>query len=75
MVQNDNVTEHTQTGRPYILANLEDAEAAEAAEEALAMIAGGETLNGAIKLVCFDEAPTVDLDIYFMGAEIGRYGG
>ena len=49
--------------------------AEEAAEEALAMIAGGDTLDGAIRLVCFEDAPAVDLDLYFLGVEIDRYGG
>lgn len=74
-VQHETVTEYTQTGRPFIMPNLEDVEAEEAAEEALAMIAGGDTLDGAIRLVCFEDAPAVDLDLYFLGVEIDRYGG
>ncbi len=63
------VTANTQTARPFILPDLEDPDADEANEEALGMIAGGETLDGSIMLECREDAPPVDLKIYFLGVE------
>lgn len=63
------VTANTQTARPFILPDLEDPDADEANEEALGMIAGGETQNGSIMLHCREDAPPVDLKIYFLGVE------
>lgn len=63
------VTANTQTARPFILPDLEDPDADEANEEALGMIAGGETQDGSIMLHCREDAPPVDLKIYFLGVE------
>ena len=63
------VTANTQTARPFILPDLEDPDADEANEEALGMIAGGETEDGSIMLHCREDAPPVDLKIYFLGVE------
>ena len=63
------VTAKTQTARPFILPDLDDPDADEANEEALGMIAGGETLDGSITLECREDAPPVDLKIYFLGVE------
>ncbi len=63
------VTANSQTGRPFILPDLDDPDADEANEEALGMIAGGETLDGSIMLECREDAPPVDLKIYFLGVE------
>lgn len=63
------VTANTQTARPFILPDLEDPDADEANEEALGMIAGGETQDGSIMLHCLEDAPPVDLKIYFLGVE------
>ena len=63
------VTANTQTARPFILPDLADPDADEANEEALGMIAGGETLDGSIMLECREDAPPVDLKIYFLGVE------
>ena len=65
----EGVTANTQTARPFILPDLEDPDADEANEEALGMIAGGETLDGSIMLECREDAPPVDLKIYFLGVE------
>lgn len=65
----EGVTANTQTARPFILPDLEDPDADEANEEALGMIAGGETLDGSIVLECREDAPPVDLKIYFLGVE------
>lgn len=63
------VTANTQTARPFVLPDLEDPDADEANEEALGMIAGGETQDGSIMLHCREDAPPVDLKIYFLGVE------
>lgn len=63
------VTANTQPARPFILPDLEDPDADEANEEALGMIAGGETQDGSIMLHCREDAPPVDLKIYFLGVE------
>ena len=63
------VTANTQTARPFILPDLENPDADEANEEALGMIAGGETQDGSIMLHCREDAPPVDLKIYFLGVE------
>lgn len=63
------VTANTQTARPFILPDLEDPDADEANEEALGMIEGGETQDGSIMLECREDAPPVDLKIYFLGVE------
>lgn len=63
------VTVNTQTARPFILPDLENPDADEANEEALGMIAGGETQDGSIMLHCREDAPPVDLKIYFLGVE------
>jgi len=68
-VECNGVSADTQTARPFILPDLENPEQDEANDEALAMIAGGETLAGAIRLDCFEDAPPVDLTIYFLGVE------
>lgn len=65
----EGVTAKTQTARPFILPDLDDPDADEANEEALGMIAGGETLDGSITLECREDAPPVDLKIYFLGVE------
>lgn len=65
----EGVTAKTQTGRPFILPDLEDPDADEANVEALGMIAGGETLDGSIMLECREDAPPVDLKIYFLGVD------
>lgn len=65
----EGVTAKTQTARPFILPDLDDPDADEANEEALGMIAGGETLDGSIMLECREDAPPVDLKIYFLGVE------
>ena len=65
----EGVTAKTQTARPFILPDLENPDADEANEEALGMIAGGETLDGSIMLECREDAPPVDLKIYFLGVE------
>lgn len=63
------VTANTQTARPFILPDLENPDADEANEEALGMIAGGETQDGSIMLHCREDAPPIDLKIYFLGVE------
>lgn len=63
------VTTNTQTARPFILPDLDNPDADEANEEALGMIAGGETQDGSIMLHCREDAPPVDLKIYFLGVE------
>lgn len=65
----EGVTAKTQTARPFILPDLNDPDADEANEEALGMIAGGETQDGSIMLHCREDAPPVDLKIYFLGVE------
>lgn len=65
----EGVTAKTQTARPFILPDLDDPDADEANEEALGMIAGGETMDGSITLECREDAPPVDLKIYFLGVE------
>ena len=65
----EGVTAKTQTARPFILPDLENPDADEANEEALGMIAGGETQDGSIMLHCREDAPPVDLKIYFLGVE------
>lgn len=65
----EGVTAKTQAARPFILPDLEDPDADEANEKALGMIAGGETLDGSITLECREDAPPVDLKIYFLGVE------
>lgn len=65
----EGVTAKTQTARPFILPDLDDPDADEANEEALGMIAGGETLDGSITLECREDDPPVDLKIYFLGVE------
>lgn len=64
------VTVNTQAAQPFALPVLDDAAADEAQDEAMAMLAGGTTLDGYVTMKAREEAPPVDLTIYFLGVEI-----
>lgn len=68
----EGVTAQTQTARPFILPILDNQDQEEAQAEALGYIAGGNTKDGEIELICPEEAPAVDLTIYFLGVEVNE---
>ncbi|MEG2617752.1 MAG: hypothetical protein RR998_08315 [Oscillospiraceae bacterium] len=62
----------TVTGAPPFVLPQGNMRADEEAQEALALLAGGETIAGQVKFYCIDGAPEADLEIYFLGVE--QYG-
>lgn len=63
------VTANTQATPPFVRPVLDDAAADEANQEAMTMLAGGTTLDGYVTMKAREEAPPVDLKIYFLGVE------
>ena len=59
----------TVTGAPPFVLPQQNTDTNEAQQEALALLAGGETLAGQAKFYCVDDAPETDLEIYFLGVE------